>query len=97
MERELFDWSGWDGEPDCMTFYEVVLKVSVGEFPAGTKFDGAIIMHHEGSGALQFYNLGPEKTEGHTNRREIIVVAEFKLHYRVGNRIDNSNQDKGVT
>jgi len=43
MERELFDWDSCDGDTECMTFYDVVLKVPVGEYGVGTRFDSAIV------------------------------------------------------
>ena len=98
MERELFSWKGWDGEPECMTFYDVVLKKQIGEFPPGTKFDGATILVKDGDGddsssslgILQFYDLGEERRfspDDPRSWRETIVKAEFKLHYTVGERI----------
>jgi len=42
LEKQLFDWDGWDeGGPMDLMFYNVVLKVPVGEFPAGEKFEFA--------------------------------------------------------
>lgn len=84
MERELFTWSGWDGDMECMTFYDAVLIKQIGKFPVGTKFDSATILQGNSfqSGVLQLTNLS-----GKTNRdggKELTVVGQFKLHYTVG-------------
>lgn len=87
MEQELFCWKGWDGDQECMSFYNVELKQAIGEFSAGTQFSGAqisFVPEELNYGILQFYNEGKELEGGVT---EIDVVAEFKLHYRVGDRI----------
>jgi hypothetical protein len=81
MERELFDWTDWDGDSDCMTFYNAVLKKQIGSYPVGTKFDGANVMWDKG--LLQFYRLG--EPEG--NFTPTIVVAQFRLHLEVGEQV----------
>ena len=84
METELFSWDGWDGDHECMVFYNVTLKVPVGDIPAGTKFDSAVINHtNEGKGVLQLNNYGEEKD----GVGEVNLVAEFRLHIKVGERI----------
>jgi hypothetical protein len=77
VEQELFDWSGWDGEVDCMTFYGVCLKVKIGDYDVGSRFDLAVIMQipEKGQGVLQFL----DKDGG--------LKAQFKLHYLVGEEI----------
>ncbi len=87
MERELFDWEGWDGETDCMTFYEPVLKVQIGDYPPGTKFDHAVLLHKEGYGILQLCNLGEKHVEDRHVWYDTKLEAEFKIHYRVGEKI----------
>ena len=43
LEVQLFSWIDWDEiAPADLSFYEVVLKVPIGEFPAGTKFPEAV-------------------------------------------------------
>ena len=39
LEQQIFSWEDWD-ELDVgdLIFYDVTLKVPVGEFPAGTHF-----------------------------------------------------------
>lgn len=69
MEKELFDWAGWDGDAQQMMFYDTVLKVQIGEYPPGTKFDSASIGFI--SGELKFCDA--DGTE----------VATFNLKYRV--------------
>lgn len=42
LEEQLFDWETWDrGANRDMVFGEVTLKVQIGSFPIGTKFDSA--------------------------------------------------------
>lgn len=87
MERELFTWSDWDGDMECMTFYDAVLIKPIGKFPVGTKFDCATILQGDSfqSGVLQLTNLS-----GKTNPdggRQLTVVGQFKLHYMVGEEI----------
>ncbi len=84
LETQLFSWAGWDGDQECMTFYEPILKVQVGKFPPGTKFDSATILSE---GKVQFCNYGPEIVEGHVKRREIAYTAEYKLNLSVGETI----------
>lgn len=76
MERELFDYDGWDGDPECMIFYSPTLKVQIGTYAPGTKFQSAAItqLEKEDYGKLEFYE-------------EEKVVATFKLHYRVGEEL----------
>jgi hypothetical protein len=52
IETELFDWDGWDGEPECMTFYNPVLKVDIGKWSAGSQFDYAIIQQTDNGAIL---------------------------------------------
>lgn len=49
MEKQLFDWDGWD-EADTahLQFYGVKLKVDIGEFKAGEEFDVATINFQTG-------------------------------------------------
>jgi hypothetical protein len=77
MEREFFDFDGWDGDIECMTFYKVVLKQQIGKFPVGTQFSSAsiVLRHSEGDTVLQLHN------------KDGNVLAEFRLHYRVGEQI----------
>lgn len=59
MERDLFSWSGWDGDPECMIFYNPVLKVPIGDFDPGYTFSSAaIVQNHpkDGKNYLEFYD-----------------------------------------
>ena len=86
MECQLFYWDGWDGEPLCMTFYKVVLKQQIGKYPPGTKFDNATILQdpEQGNGTLQLMNHGEFVNGSAPN----IVMGEYRLHYRVGETLD---------
>lgn len=86
MEDELFTWEGWDGDPDCMSFYGAVLKKPIGEYPVGTKFDQVNILHkEEGGGVLQIC----EYTEGVHGLGGLKLVAEYNLHYTVGEKVNS--------
>lgn len=82
LENQLFKWKEWDGDHECMVYYNPVLKVQIGKHPAGTKFDSASILFDKG--VLQLENYGPEIVEGHVRRREAIYTAEYKLNLTVG-------------
>ena len=57
MEKELFYWTGWDqGDTASFTFYNVELRQTIGDFPAGTKF-GCAFVDYENS-ALQLVEWG---------------------------------------
>ena len=55
MEKQLFDWNGWD-QSDTATFlyYNIILKVKIGSYDIGTKFESACIDYENGT--LAFYN-----------------------------------------
>lgn len=43
IEHQLFTWKHWDEvETMSLQFYDVELKVQIGEFPVGTKFGCAV-------------------------------------------------------
>jgi hypothetical protein len=43
IENQLFTWEKWEEvETMSLQFYEVVLKVQIGEFPVGTAFGCAV-------------------------------------------------------
>jgi hypothetical protein len=69
MERQLFDWSSWDGDLESMIFYNCVLKVNVGKYPAGTEFNYAVINWMTGD--LQFVDFNDK------------VAGEYKLKVTV--------------
>lgn len=71
MESELFTYDGWDGDPECMIYYQPLLTVDIGAYPMGTRFDSACICHDKG--ILEFYGDSGE-----------IPAVRFRLHYRVG-------------
>lgn len=73
MERQLFDWTEWDGDLECMIFNNVVLKVQVGKYLPGTPFDSATVMYDKG--ILQLCNAGPMVD----NYAPVNVMGEYKL------------------
>lgn len=87
MEKELFNWDEWDGEPECMTFYNIELKKPIGKFPEGTKFNSATILQGGSivGGVLQLTNLS--NTKNPDGGIPLVVMGQFKLHYKVGEEI----------
>lgn len=81
LETQLFSWAGWDGDHECMTFYNPVLKVQIGKYPPGTKFDSATILFDKS--ILQLDNHGP-MVNGHG---ETIPMGEYTLKMSVGSII----------
>lgn len=77
IEQELFSWGGWDGEPECMVFYQPRLVVDIAEFPMGTVFESATIVQTEEGAIVEFSN-------GDT------PIAKFRLHYRIGERLPST-------
>lgn len=73
MERQLFNWSSWDGDLECMVFNNVVLKVQIGKYLPGTPFDNATVMYNKG--ILQLCNHGPMVD----NHAPEVVMGEYKL------------------
>lgn len=81
LETQLFSWDGWDGDQECMTFYDPILKVQIGKHPPGTKFDCATILWIKGK--LQLINHGPV-VDGHADS---IYTAEYNLKLTVADTI----------
>lgn len=80
MEKELFDWDGWDGDPECMTFYKVVLKKPIGEHPIGAEFSCATILMEQG--IVQLYDEAGS------------LVDEYRLYFTVGERVEKKKKAK---
>lgn len=85
LETQLFSWSGWDGDHECMIYYDPILKVQIGKHPAGTKFDNAVILFDKS--VLQLQNFGPEIVEGDHKVRHAIYNAEYNLKLSVDKTI----------
>ncbi len=81
MENQLFSWNGWDGDMECMIFYNPILKVQIGKHTAGTKFDSAVVMFDKG--ILQFTNFGPMVD----NYAPVSYEAEYNLKLSVADTI----------
>lgn len=72
IECQLFEWESWDfAENGIYDFYDVVLKVDVGAFKAGRKFNHAIFdtVHS----LVTFYDTADDE-RGHS----------YALYIRVG-------------
>lgn len=57
MEKQLFDWDGWDDLGTAsFQFYNAVLKVPMGEFSIGDKFDTVSVDFQ--TGEISLYRVG---------------------------------------
>ena len=77
IEHQLFDWisQGDDGSSyGDMTYWEVTLRVPIGEFPVGTKFKQVILFN-----SLSAISLTDDDDVDHI----------FQLHLTVGKQIDS--------
>lgn len=77
LETQLFSWDGWDGDHECMIYYNPILKVQIGKHSPGTKFDNATILFDKS--VLQLTNHGP-MVNGHG---KVIYTAEYNLKLSV--------------
>jgi len=54
MEKELFDWEGWDIiDTSTFYFYNITLKRDIGSFKTGEQLAGAMVCYEEGELVLQ--------------------------------------------
>jgi hypothetical protein len=82
LENQLFEWEDWDGDQECMTFSPAILKVPIGKFPVGTRFDSATILYTKS--IIQFSNFEKEEKDGCC---PVSYYAEYNLNLTVGNVI----------
>lgn len=74
METQIFDWEEWDGDSECMIFYNCTMKVDIGGYASiGDKFD--CIQIDNVKGVMSIQNGGESE-------------FSFKLVLSVGERID---------
>lgn len=78
LESQLFAWKDWDGDHECMVYYNPVLKVQIGKHPVGTKFDHATILFDKG--ILQLENHGEFDDKGHA---DIAYCAKYTLNLTI--------------
>lgn len=59
MEKQFFDWDYWD-QIDALDFNfgNITLKVPIGSYPAGTKFEGANVSYSNGT--IEFWEYGKD-------------------------------------
>jgi hypothetical protein len=91
MEAGLFQFDGWDGEIECMTFYDAVLKADIGPHKIGERFDSAVIIN-EGDkdyAILQLIEFGPFDEK--LGCQPLIIRYECELHYRLGDEIKKTS------
>jgi hypothetical protein len=82
LEMQLFDWEDWDGDQECIVFSPITLKVPIGKFPAGTKFDSATILYTKA--ILQLTNFEKEEKDGCC---PVSYYAEYNLNLTIGDTI----------
>ena len=72
MEKQLFDWDGWDViDTMCFAFYDVVLRQSLGDYEIGRTF------------GLANLDLSKGILELYTNTGDREPAATFKLELKV--------------
>lgn len=74
MEDKLFDMNGADIDDVGIQMYDVTLKVPIGEYEVGTKFDSAYINNAEGR--LTLYK-----------NRDTAPTARFEIEYKIGKQL----------
>lgn len=80
LEDQLFTWDGWDiNDPMALQFYNVELKVPIGEFPVGHKFPVAFL-----NGDHSFVSFMDENDQAH----------DFELILTVGNKITTESPNE---
>jgi hypothetical protein len=76
IERQIFDWEEWDNvDEGVLRFYDVQLKVPVGEFMPGDEFDTAVVDLQNSK--LVLY-LNEDRTEERVFQLNISVGEEVK-------------------
>jgi hypothetical protein len=82
LEQQVFDWTECeDAEVGDMIFYDITLKVALGEFPVGTKFISAFWMSTQG-----VVSVLDEDEEEHI----------FRISVSVGEKVDNEEFYAGM-
>lgn len=75
LADQLFSWTGYDGDIEQMYFYNVVLKIPIGDIPAGTYFCGALINFIKSTLQLDTCSEVDEEENCHvTDMREVDLV-----------------------
>jgi hypothetical protein len=59
MEKELFDWQSWDGEPECMQFNYCTLKQQIGNYVIGSMIAHITVSYE--TGKMEFFDGNVEK------------------------------------
>lgn len=76
MESQFFECSGWDQHDTmCFGFYDAVLKVQVGQFPAGTKFESAMMDYEKGEMTFENYNEDGSPKETFVFKLRLVVES----------------------
>ena len=78
MEQELFSWKSREERPGCVSFYEVILNQSIGDYQSGTEFSKAVIRTWEKSTCLELLQWFDN---------DLRIIAVFKIHYKIGKQI----------
>jgi hypothetical protein len=83
IEKKLFTWADWDDFGDGASyFYNVVLAIPIGIFPAGVEFDGCLVDHLKSRIVFQKWSSDDPQT---------VTEYGYELSYSVGPQIDLSS------
>jgi len=64
LETQLFSWDGWDLiDTGDFSFYDVTLKIKIGDYEVGTKFDAVAFM--TSTSKLEFYDKNGQVMSTH--------------------------------
>jgi hypothetical protein len=76
MFDDLFeDWVAWEGDAECLTFDEPVLKKSLGRWPAGHQFGAVVFDLLRGTMEVYDYGEGEDARPLHTFHLNLEVIA----------------------
>ena len=72
LEQQLFSWSEWDNtDVNNFMFYDIVLKVPIGDFPVGTKFVSAYFSNEQ-----SFVQFTDETGKAYEFKLKVMIVYD---------------------
>lgn len=75
LEHQLFDWEEWDGgDTNMLMFTRVTLKVPIGEWPAGSRFESAVWL-----GEASILALKDEQGQEHAYEIKVSIGEKLDL------------------
>lgn len=72
IERSIFDWEGWDGDQEILTFTDCTLKIPVGPFTAGAKISAISLLLSKSQ--MELYN--PEGEVLHSCKVKLVLDGD---------------------